>query len=104
MAVKPTWKSVERAIASLLKGKRVPVTGRTRGSAPDIAHRTLSIEVKHRKAYPAWLLDAYDQAEKSNNKAKTKLPIVILHMKGIKYEDSLVVLKLKDFIKLHDRE
>lgn len=102
MAKTSTWKAVERSIAALLKGKRVPVTGRTRGSAPDIAHGQFSIEVKHRESFPDWLFDAYDQAEKSNNKRKTKIPVVILHQKGVKYEDSFVVLKLKDLIKLNE--
>lgn len=80
----------------------MPVTGRVRGSAPDIAHSQFSIEVKHRESFPAWLFDAYDQAEKSNNKRKTKIPIVILHQKGVKYENSFVVLQLKDLIRLND--
>lgn len=47
-----TWKRVERAIAAAVGGERVPVTGRQRGSAPDVSHASLAIEVKHRKKLP----------------------------------------------------
>ncbi len=91
-----TWKACERAIAGILGGERVPVTGRQRGSAPDVAHDWLSIECKHRKELPAWIHDAMAQAEAS--KRGTQLPIVILHESGQKYADSLVVLRLSDFV------
>ena len=52
------WKQPERRIAGLLGGQRIPVSGRQRGTTPDIEHATLSIEVKSRKALRAWLLDA----------------------------------------------
>ncbi len=32
------WKATERRVAALLGGRRVPVSGRGRGDAPDIAH------------------------------------------------------------------
>jgi len=94
------WKSVERKIAALLKGNRVPITGRTRGYAPDIEHESFSIEVKHRKSFPKWLIDAFDQAIKSSKDGKT--PIVILHGAGKKYEDSMVIFRLSDIIELMD--
>lgn len=91
------WKNTERAIARLIGGVRQPITGRIRGSAPDIDHDWLSVEVKHRKKLPLWLLDAIDQAEKSNLTG-TKLPIVILHKQGDRYLDALCVVRLKDFL------
>ncbi|GIV61536.1 MAG: hypothetical protein KatS3mg044_0402 [Rhodothermaceae bacterium] len=53
-----TWKAVERKVAERLGGRRVPVTGRSRGDAPDVAHAWLSIEIKHRARLPAWIEDA----------------------------------------------
>ena len=47
------WKRTERRVAAEPAGVRVPVTGRARGDAPDIAHDRLSLEVKHRVALPA---------------------------------------------------
>jgi hypothetical protein len=41
--------------AGFLGGQRMPVTGRQRGDTLDsIEHEALSIEVKSRKALPAW--------------------------------------------------
>jgi len=90
------WKNTEREIARLLGGHRVPVTGRQRGDVPDIAHEWLSIEVKHRRIVPAWLLDAMAQAEASKN--GQQLPVVILHPHGKRHADNLVIIRLSDFI------
>lgn len=91
-----TWKNAERKIASIVGGERVPVTGRQRGSAPDIEHPWLSLEVKHRKALPEWLLDAMRQAVASDKGGQ--LPMVVLHQKQMRYEDSVVLLRLSDFV------
>lgn len=94
----PTWKAAERAVAAILGARRVPVTGRARGSAPDAEHPTLSIEIKHRKLLPDWLHDAMAQAEASQREGQA--PIVVLHQARTPYKDSLVVLRLHDFIDL----
>lgn len=91
-----TWKNTERQIASILGGERVPVTGRQRGSAPDIAHDWLSLEVKHRKSLPEWLHDAMRQAVASDR--GNQLPMVVLHQKQQLYGDSYAVVRLKDFV------
>lgn len=91
-----TWKNVERQIAARLGGERVPVTGRQRGSAPDIAHSWLSLEVKHRKSLPAWLADAMTQAQASQRGGQ--LPMVVLHEKQQNYDESYCVVRLKDFV------
>ncbi len=89
------WKSCERRVAELLGGERVPVSGRTRGDAPDVLHNSLSIEVKGRKKLPAWIEDAMKQAEASAKDGQ--LPVVALHQDGRRYADSLVVLRFEDF-------
>lgn len=96
-----TWKMVERQIARLLGGEekgcsRVPVSGRQRGSAPDVSHPWLSIEVKHRKSIPEWLMDAMAQAQAS--KRGRQLPVVILHKKQMEYRHSMVLVRLDDFV------
>jgi hypothetical protein len=93
-----TWKAVERKIAALLKGVRVPITGRIRGSAPDIQHELWSIEVKHRESLPDWLMDAFAQADASND--GTKIPLVILHQKGQKFDQSLALTRLENVVQL----
>jgi hypothetical protein len=90
------WKATERKIAALLGGRRVPVSGRGRGDAPDIAHPWLSLEVKDRAALPAWLLDALAQAEASATPAQ--LPVAVLHRAGDRHDHALVVVRLKTFV------
>jgi len=92
-----TWKAVERSIAKIVGGERVPITGRQRGSAPDVAHEWLGIEIKHRKQLPAWLHDAMAQAVACSDNGD-KLPIVVLHEKGRRHADDFVVVKLSDFV------
>ena len=101
MAKTSTWKSVEAAVGALFGGKRVPITGRTRGSEPDIKvsdgiFSCLSFEVKHRKMFPEWLHDAFRQAVASIR--GRQFAIVLLHQERKKYEDSYVMMQVKDFI------
>ena len=88
----PAWKRTERAIAGRLGGQRVPVSGRGRSDAPDIAHDRLSIEVKHRATLPAWLLDALGQAEAAAR--DEQLPVAILHAHGRRHGANLCVMSL----------
>ena len=89
------WKVCERRVAELLGGKRVPVSGQTRGDHPHVEHTTLSIECKSRKTLPAWIEDAMKQAEASAKDGQ--LPVVVLHQDRAPYSESLVVLRLQGF-------
>jgi hypothetical protein len=89
------WKATERRIAALLGGRRVPVSGRGRGDAPDIAHPWLSVECKDRATLPAWLLDALAQAEASAT--PDQLPVAVLHQAGDRHDRAVVVLRLSAF-------
>ena len=93
-----TWKQAEREVAARLGGRRVPVTGRGRGDAPDVAHPTLSIEDKHRQGVPAWLLEAMAQAEAASRDGR--VPVAVLHEGGRPYDDALCVLRLADLARL----
>jgi hypothetical protein len=88
-----TWKHAERQIAKRLGGRRVPVTGRA--GQPDVAHPWLSIEVKHRRRLPQWLIKAMEQAERSATPGQ--LPLAVVHKVGEWYGQSLVLLRLADF-------
>ena len=92
------WKQAERRIAAILGGRRIPVSGRGRGDNPDIEHPALSVEVKARASFPAWLESALRQAELSATDGKT--PAVVLHQDRRKYPDALVVLRLSEFAEL----
>ena len=89
-----TWKATERTIAGRLGGQRVPVSGRSRGDAPDIAHPRLSIECKHRKSLPAWLLEAMAQAVTCAG--PDQIPVAILHEHGRRHDDDLCLIRLAD--------
>jgi len=88
-----TWKHAERQVAAIIGGERIPINGR--GDQPDIAHDIFAPEVKHRKKLPQWLHNFVAQAERSAGEGQ--LSFVVLHEKGKRYQDSYVVLRLKDF-------
>lgn len=90
------WKRTEREFAKYFGGKRVPITGRNRGSAPDIAHEHLAIEVKYRQNLPAWILDALDQANASKVTDK-QLPVVLFRKERQKLKTCAVMLTASDF-------
>jgi hypothetical protein len=81
---------------------RAPITGRQRGSAADCMNKDstvvpfFSVEVKHRKELPDWMMEAMSQAVASMRN-DTQLPLVVFHQKGQEYKDSVVMLRLKDF-------
>ena len=93
-----TWKHCERMIAKLLGGERTGCNGESRrdGEQP-----RWSIEVKHRKSLPEWLHSAMNQAILD---AEHRVPLVVLHEKQMKYEDSYILLKLKDFKEIADEQ
>ena len=92
------WKSFERRVAKYIGGgaERVPITGRQRGSEPDISHPWLSIECKYRKATPEWIKDAMRQAFASK-KRPNDLPVVIIGEKGDHTGNAWVIVSLEDF-------
>lgn len=93
------WKACERRVAEILGGKRVPVTGRSRGETPDIEHPLFSIEVKSQKrAVTALITEAFEQAEAAT---EYKVPLVVLNntKSGIHARD-YAVIKLEDFAEL----
>lgn len=91
-----TWKHAERAIAKRLGCTRHPVNGR--GDEPDLSNTWLAVEAKHRAHLPDWLHSAMGQAERN---AGERLPVVILHQAGQRYDQSYVVMRLEDFAEWH---
>ena len=87
-----TWKHCERMIAKLLGGERTGCNGESRR---DGEHDRWSVEVKHRKILPEWLHSAMRQAELE---AEHRVPIVVLHEKGLTYETSYVIIRMDDFV------
>lgn len=93
-SIRRKWKAIETKIAKFIGGKRVPVTGRQRGDAPDIEHNWLGVECKFRSSLPNWIHDAMDQAVKSSR--PRQLPCVILAEKGSRTEDYYFIVRLGD--------
>jgi hypothetical protein len=93
-----SWKAAERAVARLLGGERIAVSGRARSYATDASHPRLSLEVKHRQTGPAWIEDALARAESSSTDGK--LAVAVLHGNGARYGKSLCVLRLEDLAEL----
>jgi hypothetical protein len=57
-----TWKAIERWWAEKLGGVRVPITGRSRGSAPDVAHDRWAVEIKAGRVMSARMQEGMVQA------------------------------------------
>ena len=102
MSVAPTrstrarWKAAEREIASRLDGQRNPVTGRARSAGvADIEHPQFGLEIKTREKIPLWLEDAMDQA-KACSRTSNKIPMVILHKVGDRFDHAMVIVQLSD--------
>lgn len=89
-----TWKSVERKIAKIFGVER---TGPLGDGVPDCISDPFAVEIKHGAAAPVpkWLSEAMDQAER--NAPGRLSPVVVLHPKGWRIEDSLVVMRLSEF-------
>ena len=96
MTTRGTWKATERKIAAMLGGRRIPVTGRARGDAPDVAHPWLAVEVKHWAQLPARVTAAMRQAEAAAHPGQ--LPIAVIHGAGERIQRALVVMRLADFV------
>ena len=88
------WKATERAIARRLGGRRT--SHRNLGvGAPDVQAGPYAVEVKHRRALPAWLIGGLAQARRYADAGQ--LPLLVLHGAGRRHDDDLVVLRLADF-------
>lgn len=95
-----TWKATERKIAELLGGKRrgSDFRGDT-GGKTDIILPGFAIEVKQSKRPTFGLMvSAIEQAIRNREKP-TDVSFAVIHKEGVEYKDSLVIMKLDEFIK-----
>ena len=93
-----TWKMAERRVAARFGTQRTGPQGR---NTPDVVTSDLSIEVKTRKALPAWLHEALAQSER--NAQPGTLPVVVLHQVGTRYDDDMIVMSMKSFTQWRNR-
>ena len=84
-------KRAEKAIASILNGKRVGILG-----GEDVSHPFLSIEIKERQKFAGekFLNQAKDNAQPG------KTPIVIVHIHNQRHDEDMVMMRLQDFKEL----
>jgi len=105
-----TWKKWERWWAELLGGVRVPVTGRQRGSAPDVDHPEFAIEVKYGRVMSSRLSLAVEQAVAARDYALEhegveKIPLVcITNRTKTKVIDNYVLMRAEDFALWMDKK
>lgn len=88
---KTRGKRFEKAISEILGGVRVGIMG-----GEDVYHPKFSIECKDKAAFAG--IKILEQAER-NNKRKV-MPLGIVHIRNTDYENSVVMLRLKDFKEL----
>jgi hypothetical protein len=99
LTARATWKAAERRVAEDLGGRRIPVTGIDRHGA-DVVTPMFHIQVKLRKALPAWLWEWLEGIRNDAN-PHGKVGIVVLKKPRQKDTDGLVVMSYSDFCDLH---
>lgn len=95
-----TWKAVELAIAKLIGGRRrgSDFRGEENAGKTDIVKPGWAIEVKHfKRVFWTHVVDAVRQAE-INRTYPGDIPIAIVHQAGTPYKDSIVCMRLEEFI------
>ena len=95
------WKSVERWWSKKLGGVRVPITGRQRGSAPDIEHPDYAVEVKYGRMLSSRMQTALEQASMAAA-GTTKTPLVCIShaRKGPLGNVNVVMMYADDWLEL----
>jgi hypothetical protein len=86
-------KAHQRTIAKKVSGLNIGILG-----GADVINDRFVIECKSRKSFVGqkW----YSQVAKETAKHDGKVPIVVIHVVGKRYENDFVLIKLKDFIDL----
>jgi hypothetical protein len=101
LTARATWKAAERRIAADLGGRRIPVTGIDRDGA-DVETPKFSIQVKLRKALPAWLWEWLSGIR--STAMPGKFGVLVLKLPRQRDDEGLVVMAYGDFVALHGIE
>ena len=94
-----TWKAAEMAFAKRIGGTRGGAVGR---EGPDVIHPHLAPEVKERRGKP-WV-GLHKFMEQAIRNAGTKVPLCVLHTLGESHDDDFVVMRVKDWLKVVDKD
>lgn len=85
-------RKAEKEIAKLFNGQEMGLYG-----GEDVFHPEFSIEVK---SYNKFIGNKFMEQCIANNK-RQKIPLVVVHTSNHKYEDSLVMVRIQDFLALN---
>ena len=88
------WKRFERAIAQRVGGRRVPVTGERDGA--DVIAGQFVYQTKLRRGMPSYLRD-WLRGITTAGERKGAIGCVIWKQPGARVDDSLVLLRLRDW-------
>ena len=93
----PAWKAFERYLCRAFGAER---TGAAGVESSDCRQQTypFGLEAKHGLKFPKWLDEDMKQAAENSEIDGLPIPLLVLHRKGTRYDESLVVLRLSDFL------
>lgn len=92
------WKRVERELAAIMGGKRLPSNG---SAQPDVVVEGMfSVESKARQSMPDWFIDAVEQARRSAFAGTVPVTVFQWHRPGIKTR-RFFVLDERSWAELH---
>jgi len=86
-------KRAQKKIAERLNALNIGTLGKV-----DLLHEEFIVEVKDRAKF---IGDNFlKQAEKYTKDFPNKIPISIVHIRGTRYDNSIVLIRLKDFVEV----
>ena len=93
----PAWKAFERWLCRKFGAER---TGAAGIESADCRGQTypFGIEAKHGLKFPQSLNEDMEQAVENAKIDGLPIPLLVLHRKGTRYDDSLVVMRLSDLL------
>ena len=94
-----SWKRFERAVAKAVGGRRIPVTGLDRAGA-DVDGGPFLFQVKLGRRLPSYLRGWLDGIASSAERVN-KTGIVVWRAPHDRVDDSLVIMKLRDWTAWH---
>jgi len=89
----------ERAIAKLLRGRRLGVLG---SHDVEDGKGLFSVECKSMEKYPKWFEKKIKQTIR--NCASDKKPLLVIHKLKQKYLDDWVVIRMEDFLEIFNED
>jgi hypothetical protein len=92
------WKAVERNVAKLLGGERIPVTGEREGM--DVRTPIFAVQVKHGRKRPSYLRTWLDGIRDAGKRGGGRLGIVVWITNGEGANDGIVMMQASEFAAL----